>query len=157
MPPGPVGFTEKLELTGDFAIRAAHFTNPSTQQPLNKLSKSAAGEKKDQIEEDPRILLSDVQAHVSTKNGVATLTGITFSEPGAVARLQGTFNLQTKMVNLHGVLDTTGKLSDSASGFKAVLLKAITPFYKKRPKLTVIPFHITGPLGHITVGLDIDR
>ncbi len=157
VPTGPVRFTEKLELTGDFSIHAAHFTNPSTQQPLNKLSKSAEGEKKDQIEEDPRIMLSDVKAHVTTHNGVATLTNITFSEPGAVARLQGTFNLQTTMVDLHGVLSTTGKLSDSAAGFKAFLLKAITPFYKKKQKLTVIPFHITGPLGHATVGLDIGK
>ena len=157
VPPGPLRFTEKLELTGDFSIHAAHFTSPSTQQPLNKLSKSAEGEKKDQIEEDPRIMLSDVKAHVTAHNGVATLTDVTFSEPGAAARLQGTFNLQTMMVDLHGVLSTTGKLSDSASGFRAFLVKAITPFYKKKAKLTVIPFHITGPLGHTTVGLDIGK
>lgn len=158
VPPGSRPFLEKLLITGDFSIAEAHFTKPSTQQPINRLSESAAGEKKDQIEEDQRMVLENVKAHVSTKNGVATLTNITFAVPGALARMAGTFNLQTKMVDLHGVLDTTGKLSDSTTnGFKSFVLKAITPFYKKKPKLTVIPFRITGPIGHTSIGLDTGK
>src|SRR5581483_4558340 len=131
VPPGQEDFLKKMVATGEFGIRGGHFTEADKQTPINHLSESAQGEKKKTMEEDSRIVLSNLRGHVAAKNGVAVLSGVSFDVPGARARLDGTFNLVTKQVDLHGVLATTGSLSDASSGFKAVVLKAITPFYKK--------------------------
>ena len=41
--------------------------------------------------------------------------------------------------------DTRGNLSDTTSGFKALVLKAIAPvFFKKRGRTRIVSFQITG-------------
>src|SRR5216684_5961018 len=99
-------------------------TNAEVQVPLNRLSQSARGENKKQEAEDPETVLSNLKGHVSVKNGIATLSNVSFSAPGTLAQIRGTYNLLDKTVNLQGVLRTNGKLSDTTSGFKALVLKA---------------------------------
>ena len=99
-------------------------------------------------------MLSDLKGHLAFRNGVATFSGVSFTVPGAAATLRGTYGLVDQEVNLHGVLTTTGKLSDSASGFKALVLKAITPFFKKKHDVKVVPFKITGTFADASVSLD---
>ena len=67
----------------------------------------------------------------------------------------GTFNLLTKQVDIKGVLYTDGKLSDATAGFKALILKAVTPFIKKK-KTTIVPFTITGTAHEPKFALDFD-
>ena len=78
-----------------------------------------------------------------------------FEVPGANAFLHGSYNLLNQAVNLHGTLDTRGNISDTTSGFKALVLKALTPvFFKKRGRTRIVPFQITGGYGNATVGID---
>jgi hypothetical protein len=58
-----------------------------------------------------------------------------------------------RKVDLHGVLHTNGKLSDTTSGFKALVLKAVGPFLKKK-SVTVVPFMITGTSSNPSFALD---
>jgi hypothetical protein len=155
LPPGP-GFLEKLELRGDFGMSDSRFTKPSTQAPINHLSKSAEGMSKKEEKEDTRTVLSDIKGHVSTQNGIATLSRVSFMVPGAQASMSGTYNLLDKAVHLQGTLRTTGEISDTTSGLKAGFLKLISPFLKKH-SVTVVPFKITGTAGHSTVALDLAR
>jgi hypothetical protein len=73
---------------------------------------------------------------------------------GADAAVHGTYNLLNRRVDLHGTLDTRGDLSDTTAGFKAVVLKAITPLFKKRGSMRIVPFEITGSYGNTAVGID---
>ena len=77
-----------------------------------------------------------------------------FHVPGADARLHGTYNLLNEKVDLHGTLATTGHLSDTTEGFKRVVVKAITPLFKKRAKARIVPFEITGSYGTSKVSID---
>lgn len=156
LPPGNPGFLKKLQLRGDFGMSDSRFTKPSTQTPIDHLSKSAEGMSKKQEKEDPRIVCSDIKGHVSTQNGIATLSGVSFTIPGARARVSGTFNLIDKTVHLEGTLRTTGKISDTTSGLKAGLLKVISPFLKEH-SVTVVPFKITGTAQHSVFALDLAR
>jgi hypothetical protein len=61
----------------------------------------------------------------------------------------------SKAVNLQGVLRTNGKLSDTTSGFKSLVIKALSPFLKRR-SITVVPFTITGTAGNPSFALDLD-
>jgi len=155
VPPGSLEFLKRLDLEGDFGIGNERFTNAEVQEPLNRLSESARGENKKQQAEDPETVLSNLKGHVSVKNGIATLSNISFSAPGTRAEIRGTYNLLDKTVNLQGVLHTNGKLSDTTSGFKALVLKAVGPFLKKKT-VTVVPFTVTGTSKQPSFALDFD-
>jgi hypothetical protein len=153
VPPGPPGFLRKLDLAGTCGIGSGHFTNPDVQQPVNALTQSARGENKKQQADDPETVLSKFTGQVSVKNGVATLSNVSFSAPGTRAQLQGTYNLVDRKVDLHGILYTAGKLSDTTTGFKALILKAVGPFLKQK-SVTVVPFAITGISTNPSFALD---
>ncbi len=156
LPPGPTGFLRKLKLQGDFGMSGSRFTKTSTQVPIDDLSKSAGGMSKKEQEEDNRTVLSDVKGHVVTQDGIARLSRVSFTVPGATAELSGTYNLLNKAVRLQGTLRTTGKISDATSGLKAGAMKVLTPFLKKR-SVTVVPFTLTGTVQHVTFALDLTK
>jgi hypothetical protein len=155
VPPGPPGFLRKLDLEGDFGVGRERFTNAAVQVSINRLTQSARGENKKQEAEDPETVLSNLKGHISVKNGIATLSNVSFSAPGTLAQIRGTYNLLDKTMNLQGLLHTNGKLSDTTSGFKALVLKAVGPFLKKRA-VTVVPFTLTGTSTQPIFTLDFD-
>jgi hypothetical protein len=154
LPPGPQLFLRRLHLDGGFGIGAGRFTNPKVQEPVNRLAESARGESKDREEVDPATVLSNLKGNFSTKDGIAKLSRISFTEPGTLAEIEGTFNLVDKRLNLRGVLHTSGKLADTTSGFKSMVLKALSPFLKKK-SVTVVPFAITGTSTDPSFALDL--
>ncbi|MBZ5554230.1 MAG: AsmA-like C-terminal region-containing protein [Acidobacteriia bacterium] len=153
VPPGPPGFLRKLDLAVGFGIGSGRFTDTDLQQSVNTLTQSARGENKKQQAENPETVLSNLKGRISVNNGVATLSNISFSAPGTLAELHGTYNLLDRKVDLHGILHTNGKLSDTTSGFKALVLKAVGPFLKKK-SVTVVPFTITGTSSNPSFALD---
>ena len=155
VPPGPPGFLTKLSLISDVGIGSGRFTNPTVQMPVNKLTESARGETKQQEAEDPQTVLSNLRGRVSVKNGVATLLDTSFTAPGTRAEIGGNYNLLNKTVDLRGVLYTNGKLADTTSGFKAVVLKGLSPFLKKK-NVTIVPFTITGTSSDPKFAMDLD-
>jgi hypothetical protein len=154
LPPGP-GFLKKLRVSGDFGVGGGRFTNPAVQTPLNRVSESSRGMSKRQEEEDPLTVLSNLKGHVEAQDGIATLTGVSFAVPGGEAQMRGTFNLLNKGLDVRGVLETDGKLADATSGFKALVLKVVTPFMRKN-RVTVVPFTIKGTASQPLFGLDLD-
>ena len=155
LPPGPQAFLRRLRLDGDFGIGGGRFTDARVQEPVNRLAESARGETKGQEQVDPSIVLSNLKGHVSANGGIATLSKISFTEPGTLAEIEGTYNLVDKSLNLRGVLHTNGKLADTTSGFKSVVLKALGPFLKKK-SISVVPFEIKGTSSDPTFALDLD-
>ena len=147
IPPGPPGFLKKLVFTADFGIDRGRFTKLQTQTPINHLSESAAGMSKHAREESRQAVLSDVSGHISAEDGVATLSPISFALPGAHGVISGTYDLLSQSVKLEGRLLTTGELSSTTSGLKAVALKMLSPFLTKH-SVKVVPFTITGTAQH---------
>lgn len=160
VPPEQRPFLEKIRLDGEFGIGGGRFANVNNQAAINHLSESARGEKKEQQQLDPQTVLSNLKGHASVKNGIATLTNVSFGFPGALAHMHGTYNLINQHVDLHGILETDGKLSDTTSGFKSLMLKVINPFFKKKSasnKVKQIPFKITGTFGQPEVALEFGQ
>jgi hypothetical protein len=153
-PPGPRKFLEQIRMDLTFGMRGSQFTSSDTQNSVNRISESAQGETKKEDQEDPRTVLSAVSGSLLVRDGVASVSGGSFEVPGADATVDGTYNLLNQRVNLHGTLNTGGHLSDTTSGFKALILKAVTPFFRKRKSVRVIPFEITGAYGNTSVGID---
>jgi hypothetical protein len=159
VPPGRRPFLEKVESQGDFGIGAGTFTKSDTQEGVNHLSEGALGGKdhhsteKDQ--DDPETVLSDLKGHVVLKGGTARFSNLSFSVPGAVAQMHGTYNLLTESIDLHGTLKTDSKPSGTTQGIKAVMLKVLDPFFKNKHVGYIMPVKITGTYGHPLFGLDL--
>jgi len=153
LPPGPQAFLRRLRLEGEIGI-GGRFTDPKVQEPINRLAESARGETKDQEELDPTTVLSNLKGHFVTQGGIAKLSKISFTETGTLAEIEGTFDLVDKNLNLRGALHTSGKLADTTSGFKSLVLKALGPFIKRK-SITVVPFVITGTSSDPSFALDL--
>jgi AsmA-like C-terminal region len=147
IPPGEGPFLQKVELQGDFGIGAGRFTSSKTQATVDKLSGQAQGEggKGEKGNEDPETALSDLQGHVSLKDGTATFSSLSFRVPGALARLHGTYNVVNQRIDLRGTLLMQAKLSQATSGVKSFLLKVLDPLLKKNHRGGAkMPVSITG-------------
>jgi hypothetical protein len=153
VPPGKSSFLTRLRMSGDFGVANGRFTDKQTQADLNRLSESAEKTKDPAAKDD--IALSDLKGHGEIRNGVATLTDLHFNVPGATAVMSGTYSLLNYDVNLRGELFTDGKPWTATTGFKSWVLRAITPFLKKKQNLRVVPFKITGNYNNTNVGLDL--
>ncbi len=152
IPSGEHRFLKKVSLRGSFGINEGEFSRPSTREGVNKLSAGARGEKDPS---DPETMLTDLTGQVALENGVANFTDLSFGVPGASARMQGTYDLISHKVDLHGQLQLDSKISNTSSGAKAFLLKMMEPFFKKRKKGEILPVRISGTYEKPSFGLDL--
>jgi len=163
IPPGKRPFLEKVHLRGDFGIDAASFTKPETQQGVNHLSEGASGgetpkaenPEKETQQNELETVLSDLKGHVVLKDGTAKFSNLSFSVPGAFAQMQGTYNLLTEKIDLHGSLRTDSGPSKTTHGVKTLMLKVLEPFFKKKRAGYMMPVKITGTSDHPSFGLDL--
>jgi hypothetical protein len=152
VPPGKRPFIERVKLQGDFGIDAATFVRSTTQEKIDNLSQLAQGEKKN---DDPASVVENLKGHVVLNHAIATFSDLSFSVPGALAHLHGTYGLLTEQVNLHGTLQLENKLSRGSQGIKSVLLKSVEPFLKKKSAGEIVPIKIAGTFSHPSYGLDV--
>jgi len=167
VPPEGRPFEQEVVLVGDFGIDDSRFTKTETQEKVDNLSERAQGMKIDDKaakkreedsddENDSLRVISDLKGHVALKNGVATLTDISFSVPGAVAYMHGTFNLTNEKIDFHGVLQTDSQFSKvGGGGIKSIFLKPLDAIFKKKPKGAEIPVKMTGTYAHPEFGLEV--
>jgi AsmA-like C-terminal region len=158
IPPGGRPFLRKVELQGDFGIDEGTFTKPDTQRDINHLSEGALGENRPKTaenEDDPQTVLSDLKGHIVLKDGTARFSNLSFRVPGAVAQMDGSYNLISERIDLHGTLKTHSEPSETTQGMKAFMLKVLDPFFKKKPAGYIMPIKITGTYLHPSFGLDL--
>jgi len=153
IPPDHRPFLEKVELVGKFGIAGGGFSNSDTQEGVNKLSAGARGEKETP---DPETVLTDLTGEVSLYNGVSTFNDLAFSVPGAAARMHGTYNIINHKIDLRGQMKVDTTISKTTSGAKALLLKVMDPFFKKKKKGEVVPVKISGTYEKPSFGLDLN-
>jgi len=152
VPPGERDFLERVNLQGDFGIDGAWFASSTTQGNVDNLSRVAEGEKEN---DDPADVVESLKGHVVLKHAIATFSDISFSFPGALAHVHGTYGLLTERVNLHGTLRVDNKLSKGSNGMRSFLLKFAEPFLKKKNAGEIVPIKIGGTFSHPTYGLDL--
>jgi hypothetical protein len=149
-PAGPGQFVRKIRMDLAFGVDGGRFRSESTQGTIDRISNSAQHQ-----EENPRTALSELRGQAAFRGGVITFRDVSFNVIGASSKIHGTYGLEDDRVDLHGVLTTAGKLSAATEGFfKKLLVKAITPFFKKKNDVKVVPFKITGTFKDASVSLD---
>jgi hypothetical protein len=159
VPPEGKPFLQEVIVQGDFEIGNGHFENPSKQQRVDELSDTARGVKKSQREQDKNSPGENVVArgggHVDLKNGVATITNLSFAVPGADALVQGTYNVLNEKMDFHGTMKMEARFSQSTSGIKSLLAKVLDPFFNKK-RGSIVPVMASGTYHDPHFGIDLN-
>jgi hypothetical protein len=150
--PGAEDILNRLRLDGDFATPDARFSSLDLREQLRNASRKAEGHPKDQAAGSS---ISSIQGHVRMDNGVAQFSDLAFDLEGASARLSGSYQLASERLDLHGDVWIDAKLSQTATGAKALLLKAAEPFFRSKSGGSRIPIKITGTRSNPQFALDL--
>ncbi len=135
-------FLDRLRMDGSFRIPKERMANPAAGEKLATFSRRAQRHPIDDRAQDDA--LSNLTATVSIRNGVAHAERLRFQVPGAALDLSGAFNLTNQHANFAGDLRMQTGISHLTTGLKSLLLKPLTPFFRKDGAGTVLPIAITG-------------
>ena len=147
-------FLDRLKMDGEFSVPRERLTNRETERSLTAFSERAQGGHETAKQAKPEVVSSLVGV-ASVRHGVVLAKNFRFVLPGASADLTGTYGLQHGEARLHGVLRMDSDLSHVTTGWKAMLLKPLAPFFRRKPAGTLLPIKITGTPGDYKVGADI--
>ena len=153
--PGETDVADRLQLTGNFHVLRAHFTNEKIQSRLDSLSLRTQGkpkEAKDGVEENVPVDLSGV---FTLKDGSLSFSQLHFLIPGTRVDMSGEYSLDGRTFDFRGTARLDAKLSQMTTGWKSVLLKPVDPFFSKHGAGTEIPVKITGTESEPHFGLDL--
>jgi hypothetical protein len=154
LPPGEVDIADRLKLDGEFHIRSAHFTDPAIQQKILGLSRRGRGQPEgDEIQH----VATNMKGHFVLRDNAMTLSSFSFEVPGALVHLDGTYGLRSEQLRFHGALELEAKLSQTTTGAKSILLKAVDPLFQRHGKGAYIPIKISGNKDHPTFKLDVGK
>ena len=151
IPPDDVDVIDKLDLQGEFGVAGGQFTQLNVEEKVKDLSRRAEG-KPDNPEAGSAV--SNLHGKFTLHNAVIHFSSLTFSIEGASIQLDGSFGIHDEKLDFHGTARLEAKVSQTQTGFKSVLLKAIDPFFKKKGAGAVIPIHISGTRENPSFGLD---
>jgi hypothetical protein len=158
IPPGKVDILDKLKLQGSFGISAAHFTSSTIQRRIQNLSERARGISKKRAEEGPEeTIASNFRGRFNLGGGFARFSELCFEVPGALITLDGTYNLDSTAIDLHGLFRMNATLSQTQSGWKRLLLMPLDRFFEKGGAGFQLPFKIDGDKEHPGFGLEFHR
>ena len=157
LPPGAQTVAERLKLDGSFSLPAAHFSNASAQEKVDRFSVRAEGKPQELKQEDIPDRLSKMVGDFKLGSGVISLSNLMFEIPGAQVTLAGDYQLEGREFSFEGEARMQAKISQMTTGFKSLLLKAIDPFFSKQGAGTVVPIRISGTGTSPQIGLDFGR
>ena len=162
IPPGNDPFLKKVKLDGNFGVSDADFPKRKTAQRIEELSDRSRGEKEKNIEkkqnndEDPERVISNLTGKVDLSRATANFSTLSFSVPGALAQMHGTYNLISQKIDLHGTLKTDAKFTQVAGGGVASIFgKPLDLIFQRKKHGAVIPVHLLGTYSDPDVGLDL--
>jgi hypothetical protein len=154
LPPGERDVAERLQLDGQFSIAKATFTNFDVQGKIEELSKRATAKVASATKEH----VSNFQGKFKLANGQLILPELTFEVPGAKVQLAGGYALEAEALDFKGQLLLDAKISETVTGIKSVLLKAVDPLFKQKDGSgSAIPIKIAGSRSAPAFGLDVRR
>lgn len=153
--PGKERVAEKLSFQGKFTLANIHFTNPEVQDKVDMLSLRAQGKPK-----EARPGAEDVKSRMtgvfSLNQGVIQFANLDYVLPGAQVNLEGAYSLDGQQFDFHGKVLTSVSLSKMVdSRLLSFVLKAASPFFRRKGGGAEIPVRITGTKSKPKFGLDL--
>jgi hypothetical protein len=154
LPPGEPDVSNRLMLAGTFQVSGAHFTNDKIQEKIDALSMRSRGKPGLAQGNIPDQVHSDLKGTFRLADGVISFSELEFQVPGTRVDLTGIYSLDGNQFDFHGKARLDAKLSQMVTGWKAILLKPVDPFFSKDGAGTEIPVKITGTKSEPHFGTD---
>jgi len=154
LPPGEPDVSDRLKLAGQFEVSEVHFTNDKTQGKIDALSMRSQGNPKLAQDQIPDNIPADLKGTFRLANGVLSFSQLRFQVPGTQVNLTGKYSLDGNQFDFHGKARLDAKLSHMVTGWKAILLKPVDPFFSKNGAGTELPVKITGTKSEPHFGTD---
>jgi hypothetical protein len=142
---------QRMTVDGQFGVADAHFTSPTVQQKIDSFSRRGQGQPEDK---DIENVVSGLSGNFRMAGGSFDFSKLSFKVTGADVELSGTYGLEKGEIDFHGKLLLDAKLSQTTTGTKSFLLKAVDPFFKGKHGGSEVPIKITGTKDHPVYGLD---
>jgi hypothetical protein len=155
--PGTDDVANRLKLAGDFTVSDADFTDDTIQNKINALSLRSRGKAKLAKAVTPESSLSYLDGSFSLAEGNMAFPQLHFQVPGTVVALSGNYSMDGSQFDFHGTARMDAKLSHMVTGWKALLLKPVDPFFSKNGAGTELPIKITGNKSDPHFALDFHR
>ena len=147
--------TPTAPMTGGLTLTTSLVIPSSQQDVVDKLE--LAGRFK--IEADAaefRRVISDFAGQFRLGKARLSMPTLTFNVPGAVVSMKGAYTLRQETLAFSGDLYMDGKISQTMSGFRSLLLRMVDPLFRRDGK-TVVPLKISGTRNDPQFGLDTRR
>lgn len=145
---------QRMTVDGQFGVANAHFTSPGVQEKIDSFSRKGQGRPEDS---DIENVVSGLAGKFHMAAGSIDFSRLSFKVTGADVELSGTYGLDEGQIDFHGKLFLDAKLSQTTTGTKSFLLKAVDPFFKGKNGGSEVPIKITGTKDHPSYGLDLHR
>jgi hypothetical protein len=147
--PGDADLADRIRLDGNFLVDEADFTDDKIQNKINAVSLRSQGKPKlakaASSEHSPEhAALSELNGNFSLSEGTLSFSELQFRVPGTEVALTGTYNLDGSQFDFHGTARMHAKLSHMVTGWKALLLKPVDPFFSKHGAGTELPVQVSG-------------
>jgi hypothetical protein len=153
--PGPERFLQRLKLQGNIALDHVLFTKMQTEESLDSFSARVRMDAPSDAKNDPPEVSAEARSHTHFANGMAYFPDIRVTFPGARARLHGSFSLLDTRIHLTGKVALQRGISHAVTGWKAWLLKPLTPFFQHKHAGAIVPIAVTGTAQDPKVGADL--
>jgi len=154
IPPGKQDILNRLSLNGDFTATNARFSSVDLRERLRNVSRKPEEHLNDQPSGSP---LTGIQGHLLLNNGVAEFSDLVFDLEGVSAHLNGSYQLASERLDLHGQLWMAATLSQTATGATASFPKTVESFFRSKHGGSVVPIKVTGTRADPEFAIDVSK
>jgi AsmA-like C-terminal region len=143
LPPGDRPVPRRLYLKGEFHVASARFASNKVQAKIDELSRRGRGRPADGAVDN---VASDLQGRFELKDGVLTLSPVSFSVRGALIQMRGHYSLVHSTLDFTGTARLNARVSEMVTGWKRFPLKILDPIFAKDGAGAVFPIRVSGPV-----------
>jgi len=154
LPPGKTRVRSRLSVAGTFGLQGARFSDAQVQQKMHDLSRRSQG--KDEDEVIARVL-TNLRGTLDLSKGMARFNDLAFQVPGANVALDGSFDLDSQVLDFRGTLRMEASVSRAIGGFKSIFIKPFDPLFRRDGAGAVIPIKISGTRKEPKFGMEMGR
>jgi hypothetical protein len=146
VPPGKERLIEKIHALGKVGIDGALWPDPTIQQTVDTLSQRAQNHAKIAMKDPDAnpVVSSHMDGSFLIHGANIDVSGLTYRIPGAILAMQGRYPLDGRQIDFRGVARTVANASQMETGWKSLLLKPISPLFKKNGAGMELPVSFTG-------------
>ena len=154
LPPGDKRVVERLELDGELTIEHLTFASDAVQDKVDEFSRRGRGRPTDVTIQNVQ---STMRGGFRLKDGVLRFSRLRFGVRGALVQLNGYYVLRGGALDFQGSVRLDARASQTMTGWKSVLARAVDPLLAKEWAGTVLPIRITGTARQPKFGVQVRK